>query len=324
MALLADASADVNSNLTTGTGTESVVYTVPGNVAVKVESVVATITNGSASAVTPEVTIRDQSGVVIARKAQRTTIPAGDSGTATFALRLDDDEATTAPATTMADLILATGPAAFWKLNEVTGNIAADSSGNSHHMTSVGYTTFPPTWGQAAGPPGETSALWPIPAGVDTYGEHVTMTAFTNNFTAGIWVKALSGFGAVQGELLGQGTPHHVSGSSTGWDLFVSTSAGFFVDFGNGSNIVSNAAPSLDTWYFLAVVRDAGTFKMYVNGVQQIATSGTSPGVGSTATWIGNDMFAAHGSYAQNIDLSYAFITPSVVSAADLLAIATA
>lgn len=238
--------------------------------------------------------------------------------------RVEDLERVPFPASgatggSVSDLILATAPDAFWKLNEASGNIAHDSSGNAHDMTSVGWATHPPTWGQAAGPPGDPTALWPIPTGIETYGEKCTLTAYTNNFTAGIWVKALSGAGAVVGELLGQGTPHH-GGGATGWDLFISTATAFSVDFGGVGSITSNAAPSLDTWYFVAVVRDAGTWKMYVNGLLQTATSSTSPGAGSTVTWIGNDMFLSHGTFAQNILLSYAFITNSVVSGSDLLA----
>jgi hypothetical protein len=67
------------------------VCTMPSNVALKVESVVATVSNGSGSAVTPELTIKDAAGTVIATKRQASSIPAGDTGTATFALRLADD-----------------------------------------------------------------------------------------------------------------------------------------------------------------------------------------------------------------------------------------
>jgi len=95
VALLADQSADASSNIVVGNGTSSARFTMPGNVAIKVESVVATVNNASASDVTPEVTIRDQSGVVIGTNKQGESIPAGDTGTATFALRLGGGSATT-------------------------------------------------------------------------------------------------------------------------------------------------------------------------------------------------------------------------------------
>lgn len=91
MARLVDGSADVNSNLVSGAGTSSLAFTMPGNVAMRVQSVVASITNNATAAVRPELTIRDQSGVVIATTVQGATIPSSDTGTATFALRLLGD-----------------------------------------------------------------------------------------------------------------------------------------------------------------------------------------------------------------------------------------
>jgi hypothetical protein len=91
VALLADQSADANSNLVQGTGTNSLTFTMPGTVALNVQSVVATINNAAGADTTAELTVRDQSGVVIATKRQGEVIPAADTGTATFALRLSDD-----------------------------------------------------------------------------------------------------------------------------------------------------------------------------------------------------------------------------------------
>lgn len=88
MAKLPDGSGDAYSNVVAGNGTQTATFTLPNTVLLDVSSVVATVTNGSASAVTPEVTVRDQAGVVIATTAQTSSIPAGDSGTATFARRL--------------------------------------------------------------------------------------------------------------------------------------------------------------------------------------------------------------------------------------------
>lgn len=96
MALLADKSAEVGSNLVQGRNAQSLTFTMPGGVALKVLSVVATINNGAGVAVTPELTIKEASGAVIATKRQGSTIPAGDTGTATFALRLSAEAAAAA------------------------------------------------------------------------------------------------------------------------------------------------------------------------------------------------------------------------------------
>lgn len=89
MANVPDIGGDASSNIENG-GTDTVTYTLPGSPGQKVTSVVATIANGAASGVTPKVTVRDPSGVIIATNTQAESIPAGDTGTATFALRLDD------------------------------------------------------------------------------------------------------------------------------------------------------------------------------------------------------------------------------------------
>lgn len=99
MAKLLDFGGSVDSNLVQGLGTNSVTFTMPGNVGLAVESVLATINNTAGGVTTAKLTIRDQSGEVIATKPQRDTIPAGDTGTATWALRLGDDGASGVTAT---------------------------------------------------------------------------------------------------------------------------------------------------------------------------------------------------------------------------------
>jgi hypothetical protein len=96
VALLVDESGDVNSNLVAGEGTNSLTFTMPSNIALNVESVVATVDNGAGGDTTAKLTVLDQSGAVIAKKAQGDTIDAGATGTATFALRLTDEQAATA------------------------------------------------------------------------------------------------------------------------------------------------------------------------------------------------------------------------------------
>jgi len=81
-----------------GNGTNSLSWTVPG-AGMDVESVYAAIdATGAGGAVTAELTIADQSGVVIARKVQGVTVAAGGLGSATWGLRLDDDTGASTPA----------------------------------------------------------------------------------------------------------------------------------------------------------------------------------------------------------------------------------
>ncbi len=83
------------------------------------------------------------------------------------------------------DRITGHSPNAFWKLNESSGNIAHDSSGNGYDLTISGAKVAP-TWGQAAGPPGETSAGW-LPA----TNQGVTLASYPSlsggDFTAVGW-----------------------------------------------------------------------------------------------------------------------------------------
>jgi hypothetical protein len=81
---------------TPGNGTSTLSYTIPG-AGLDLESVYAVIDASAATTdVTAELTIADQSGVVIAKRTQAVTVPAADTGSATWALRLDDDNAAAA------------------------------------------------------------------------------------------------------------------------------------------------------------------------------------------------------------------------------------
>lgn len=229
---------------------------------------------------------------------------------------------------TVLDLIAALpGLDAFWKLNESLGTVAHDSSGNGHDLSvqGVNYTPTAPVWAQLAGPPGEQTAHF----GTGADGSRVAnsggtpMTAFTNNFSAGIWINVHATVGSTE-EILGQGYPLH--GSNNGWGLLIVSSK--FNIMANGVAYAANSTLSVDTWYFLALVRDAGNWKLYVNGLLQTATGSTAPGSGYGGnTWIGSDDFIAggtsgsHTSWLHDAYLSYGFIANSVISGTELLAI---
>lgn len=93
MTVSEDLGGNPGSNLVNGTGTNTVTFRLPSNMATKVQSVVATVDNAAGGDATAKVTVLDGSGVVIATNTQADPIPAGDTGTATFALRLNDNGA---------------------------------------------------------------------------------------------------------------------------------------------------------------------------------------------------------------------------------------
>lgn len=73
-------------------------YTLPLLGRLMVESVVADV-DATGGASRPVLRVRDKSGAVIATKRQGDTIPAGQTGSATWALRLDDEQAAAAATT---------------------------------------------------------------------------------------------------------------------------------------------------------------------------------------------------------------------------------
>ncbi len=78
-----------------GTGTVS--FTLPPGITLDLQAVFATIDATAAGATTAELTISEQSGVVIAKKRQGETVDAGVTGSATWALRLGDESAPPLP-----------------------------------------------------------------------------------------------------------------------------------------------------------------------------------------------------------------------------------
>lgn len=61
------------------------------NVKLRVESVFVTIDNSGGGDIKPTLTVSDQNTQEVAAKRQGETIPAGDTGSATWALRLTDE-----------------------------------------------------------------------------------------------------------------------------------------------------------------------------------------------------------------------------------------
>jgi hypothetical protein len=120
---------------TPGDGSGTLSYTLASD-SFDIESVYAVIDATTATGpVTAELTVRDQSGVVIARKKQAPTIPAGQAGSATWALRLDDEGAASAY-TTVEDEGVALPPETI--LNFVGAGVsAADDPANARTTVTI-------------------------------------------------------------------------------------------------------------------------------------------------------------------------------------------
>jgi hypothetical protein len=88
MASTAEAGMSAGSNLVSGAGATVATFTLPASPLYRVESVVAHVDNTAGGDTTATLTYADTNGEVIAKRPQGDVIPAGDTGTATFALRL--------------------------------------------------------------------------------------------------------------------------------------------------------------------------------------------------------------------------------------------
>ena len=122
------------------------------------------------------------------------------------------------PGTDIDDVLRATGVGAFWKLDEPSGTVAHDSSGNSWDLN-VPSGKSPPAWGAAAGPPGTPSAHFqPGVADVFARTASPSFPAYSGDLTAAGWVNLVDS-GSDAHFLMGQGNPEQSGGD--GWAFLV-------------------------------------------------------------------------------------------------------
>lgn len=87
---------EVYSHVVPGAGSQTLTFQLPGGGKLEVDAVIAQIDNTAGAATHPILFIALPDGSIIAKKPQGSVIPAGDTGTATWALRLTDDVAAAA------------------------------------------------------------------------------------------------------------------------------------------------------------------------------------------------------------------------------------
>lgn len=181
-------------------------------------------------------------------------------------------------------------PDAWWKLDESSGIIAHDSSGNGWDasLQTGGYVA--PTWAQATGPPGTQTAKFVAGTSTGAPGSQVRNGSFpacTTDFSAAIWVKV-----PVLGtrQLIGQFDPlttHHA-----GWSIEMDGVGQIILLIGNTSTgpstIVADVTYAVNTWYLVGITRISGVFRMYVNGALQSNTSSAAY-TSHNGIWLGTD-----------------------------------
>jgi hypothetical protein len=175
--------------------------------------------------------------------------------------------------------MVAAGAIAVWKLNEASGTVATDATGDGWDLSAA---PNPPTWGQSAGPPGTTSAQF-----LSDYTKRLYLAGFPAlglagaPFTVGGWLNYTDADQADVYSLVGQGV--NVFGTfGLGWGL--SVQGGHLINprklelyTNDGTNagperFASNSALTAATWYFVAIAWTGAAWKMYVNGVLQAGT----------------------------------------------------
>lgn len=106
-------------------------FEVPGGVDMEVQAVYVDVDASLAGDTTAELTITEQSGVVIAKKRQSSVIPAGSTGSATWAQRLDDGGGTGSLAGFL-----------HWGVNTDSSNLGLTLTGHGAFSFTTGGNNF--------------------------------------------------------------------------------------------------------------------------------------------------------------------------------------
>jgi hypothetical protein len=104
-----------------GSGTRTATYQLPPGLFQYIESILVELDNGAAVAVRPTLKVETVNGRVMATKRQGESVPAGDTGTATWALRLTDE--------------VAAGDGIEFDTDNIGGYLEIDA--NSQHMSVI-------------------------------------------------------------------------------------------------------------------------------------------------------------------------------------------
>ena len=195
--------------------------------------------------------------------------------------------------------VLADNPIGYWRLNETSGTVAKDYSGNLYDGTYVGSPGFSQT-GPLANDPSSSAVAFPspIPTNSPTYITLsplvpipvVTPTATpvaAGAFSRTAWVYPDTG-------------SNRIFWDGSGSDLAVSISSGGSHTITIqlcGTTLAVASSHSLQTWYHIAITYDpnlsGGTLKFYQNGTLANSFSGKTAGCSQSSptishSWGGN------------------------------------
>jgi hypothetical protein len=201
---------------------------------------------------------------------------------------------------------------AFYRLEESAGPTAADSGPFALHMTAGNPGAI--TWGQAA-PAFATQAPLFAPSGYEARATGFSGLA-SGDMTAEIWIYRLGG---LDDFAIGTANPF---GTFQGWGLrvFPGPPDVAVLNVADGVSrglIVGTSAITTGTWRYIAAVRSAGTWTLYVDGVPE-GTPITKVPTNEPDLWIG--AVPTNTTFHSNARYSFAAVYNRAFSASELAA----
>ncbi|MEI6947587.1 LamG-like jellyroll fold domain-containing protein [Paraflavisolibacter sp. H34] len=169
---------------------------------------------------------------------------------------------TTAPATSA---ILA----GHWRMNEGSGTVLSDASGNANHATFVKAGDV--TWVT-----GKEALAVSMPGTTDRYARasNAASLNITSAITVAAWIRPIE---VRNGTILAKG-------ATNGYELFINSSGKVEFRFNTGTNgstyriaSAANYPTNATTWAHVAATYDGATARMYINGVQDASVTFATP-----------------------------------------------
>jgi len=196
---------------------------------------------------------------------------------------------------TYAQTILADAPIGYWRLNETSGTVAADSSGHGNPGTYTGTfalgATSPITSDSAARALNLTGASSSA-EGYVTIPDVAVLDPTTSALSIECWVKAKTAGTATAAYA---GFVYKQTTGSANWGLNhegTGTYPGFSVQTANsGASSVASSTDDTGAWIHVVGVYSGSTCQVYLNGATSGAATTASGAVLSTSgtpLWIGN------------------------------------
>lgn len=172
------------------------------------------------------------------------------------------------PATkTYSQVVLADSPFAFWPLNETSGTVAYDISGNGNNGTLYGGITL-----NQALSNGMTGMLFD---GATGYIDTLSLSTAPTTYSMEIWVVLQ----AYQGLIMGFQNANTPAGADS-YDRGFYAGSNDSIQFGvyNGETTTASAPVNLNTVLYLGVSANSSAFSFYLNGslVKTVSASGAS------------------------------------------------